>query len=261
MENKTILKAIDLSIGYRHKKESFYVGKAINFELEAGKMVCLLGKNGIGKSTLLRTISKMQSKLSGTVLMKDKDMEAVKETDLAKDMSLVLTERIPESQLTVFELVALGRQPYTNWLGKLSEKDRSLIDDAMELVGIAAIAHKRNYELSDGQLQKVMIARALAQDTPLIVLDEPTAHLDMHHKIEVFNILKALVNNTGKTILLSTHEVNLAIKMADDLWLMSESGFNAGTCEDLIASHDLDTLFPRNLVVFNSKTKQFEINN
>lgn len=131
----------------------------------------------------------------------------------------------------------------------------------MEQVGISDIQSKKNYELSDGQLQKVMIARALAQDTSLIILDEPTAHLDIHHKIEVFNILKALVKNTKKTVILSTHEVNLALKMADELWLMTENDFKSGTQEELIALKELDKLFPQDLILFNPKSKQFEINN
>ena len=260
MEKKAkhiILKTEHLSIGYCDKKGTTYIAKNLNIQLEKGKLVCLLGKNGIGKSTLLRTLSKTQHKLEGEIWIENEKLYAIEATTFAKKMSLVLTEKIPESQLTVFELIALGRQPYTNWLGKLSPIDYDKIDHAIELVQIKELAFKKNYELSDGQLQKVMIARALAQDTDIIILDEPTAHLDLHHKIEVFKILQELVQKTNKTILLSTHEVNLALQLADELWLMTPDKFATGTIDSLIKSKDLESLFPKNQVRFNSELKQF----
>ena len=254
-----ILKTENLSIGYCDKKGTTFIAKNLNINLEKGKLVCLLGKNGIGKSTLLRTISKTQHKLDGEIWIDDKKLYEINPKVLARKMSLVLTEKIPESQLNVFELIALGRQPYTNWLGKLNDEDHKKVDGAMELVQIKHLAYKKNYELSDGQLQKVMIARALAQDTDLIILDEPTAHLDLHHKIEVFKILQNLVQKTSKTILLSTHEVNLALHMADKLWLMTPNNFVTGTTNSLIKSNDLAKLFPENQINFNPELKQFTL--
>jgi iron complex transport system ATP-binding protein len=145
-----------------------------------------LGKNGIGKSTLLRTIAKVQKPLSGSVFINNRNSESYKHQELATYLSMVLTERLPESQLTVFELVAFGRQPYTNWIDKLSAIDIEKITWAINETEINHLKDKRFYELSDGQLQRVLIARALAQDTEIIILDEPTAHLDLHHTIKLY---------------------------------------------------------------------------
>jgi iron complex transport system ATP-binding protein len=262
MESKSkhiVLRTENLAIGYCDKSGSTYIAKGLNIELEKGKLVCLLGKNGIGKSTLLRTLSKTQHRLEGNIFIDTENLFDITPARLAKKMSLVLTERIPENELSVYELIALGRQPYTNWLGRLSNDDIQKIDDAINLVQIKHLSNKKNYELSDGQLQKVMIARALAQDTDIIILDEPTAHLDLHHKIEVFKILQNLVNKTKKTIILSTHEVNLALQLADVLWLMTEQNFTSGTTESLIKSKDLEQLFPKNQILFNPELKQFTL--
>ena len=173
---------------------------------------------------------------------------------------MVLTERLPESQLTVFELVALGRQPYTNWIDKLSETDLEKTNWAIEETEIQHLKNKRFYELSDGQLQRVLIARALAQDTEIIILDEPTAHLDMHHTIKIFSLLQKLVADTQKTIIISTHEVNLAIQLADEIMLLSKNSFHFGTPNDLIENNAFDTLFSKEIVNFNKTLQQFVIN-
>jgi len=212
-----ILAAEKLVIGYYHKKQEQRIVDNINFELEKGKLVCLLGKNGIGKSTLLRTISKVQPKLSGNLRIENQAIETIAAQELSKKMSLVLTERIPQTNLSVYELIALGRQPYTNWIGTITPEDEKQIQKAIELVHIETIMHQKCDELSDGQLQKVMIARSLAQNTPLIILDEPTAHLDIHHKMEVFNLLQTLVKELQKTVIISTHEVQLALQLSDEL--------------------------------------------
>ena len=256
-----ILKSSNLSIGYATKKQQTIVAKNIDFELETGKLVCLLGKNGIGKSTLLRTLSNVQPKLAGELYINGNPIESLSAEAYSKKMSLVLTERIPESNLTVYELIALGRQPYTNWIGTLTDDDKKHIHKAIEQVHIEEYIHKKCDELSDGQLQKVMIARALAQNTDLIILDEPTAHLDIHHKLEVFNLLKSLVKELGKTILISTHEVQLALQLADELWLLNENQFLAGTPSKLIEDGHLERLFSSKFVTFDSKTKQFIIKN
>ena len=169
----------------------------------------------------------------------------------------MLTERLPESQLTVFELIALGRQPYTNWVDTLSETDITSIDNAMQLTEIKHLKHNRFYELSDGQLQRVFIARALAQDTPLIILDEPTAHLDLHHTLKIFKVLKKLVAETSKTILISTHEVNLAIKFSDEIALMIENEFHTGTPQQLIDKNMFEKLFPDEMIRFDKTLQQF----
>ncbi|MFD1294299.1 ABC transporter ATP-binding protein [Lutibacter holmesii] len=258
---KHIIKTANLSIGYASKKEVNTIASNLNIELESGNLVCLLGKNGIGKSTLLRTLTKVQPVLEGEVFINDKKLEDLTNPDLAKTLSLVLTERLPDSSLTVYELVALGRQPFTNWIGYLTTNDLQIIQASFEQTNTQHLMQKKCFELSDGQLQKVMVARALAQNTPIIVLDEPTAHLDLHHTINTFTLLKKLAKDFNKTIIVSTHEINLALQIADELWLMSPSKFTAGKTEDLIENNNLNQLFDSKLISFNKSLKQFTINN
>ena len=220
----------------------------------------VLGKNGIGKSTLLRTIAKVQAPLNGTIFINNKNLESYTHQELATSLSMVLTERLPESQLTVFELVALGRQPYTNWIDKLSETDLGKINWAINETEIDHLKNKRFYELSDGQLQRVLIARALAQDTEIIILDEPTAHLDLHHTIKIFALLKNLTEKTLKTIIMSSHEVNLSIKFADKIILFTDTEIFTGSPSLLIKNNSFDNLFPREIVTFNRNLEQFIIN-
>lgn len=255
-----VLKTEDLSIGYQQKKVQNIIASNINLSIEKGKFIALFGKNGIGKSTLIRTISKVQDPLKGDVILNDKKLKDYSNKELATKLSLVLTERLPESQLTVFELVALGRQPYTNWVDKLSSQDLEKINWAIELTEIDHLKNNRFYELSDGQLQRVLIARALAQDTEVIILDEPTAHLDMHHTYKIFNLLKRLVVNTKKTIIISTHQINLALEIVDELIVMNTSDLVHNETHKIIESDILNTLFPKELLSFNRKLRQFTMN-
>jgi len=258
---ENIINTFNLSIGYASKKHTNTVASNLNINLKSGNLVCLLGKNGIGKSTLLRTLTKVQPSLDGEILINNSKLEILTNADLAKTLSLVLTERLPDSSLTVFELVALGRQPFTNWIGYLTTEDLQIIQSAFDQTNTQYLMDKKCYELSDGQLQKVLIARALAQNTPIIVLDEPTAHLDLHHTINTFSLLKNLAKNFNKTIIVSTHEANLALQLADELWLMTPSKFISGKTDDLIANNHLNQLFDSELISFNKTLKQFTINN
>jgi len=254
-----ILRANDLSIGYRTKSTETLISSHLNFELKKGQLVGLIGANGIGKSTLLKTLIKAQPILSGTIEIHQKPIDQLSYLDLAKQLSVVLTEPLNTKNLTVFELVALGRQPYTNWLGRLTNADIKATLHAIDLVGISNLKDKRCYELSDGQLQNVMIARALAQDTSLIILDEPTTHLDMYHKAHILTLLKTLTRTTGKTILFSSHEINLAIKLCDYMLVMTNDGFYCDTPNQLIAKDIFQTLFSKDLITFNTKNKSFEV--
>ena len=231
----------------------------LNIDLGRAKLVGLIGMNGIGKSTLLRTLSKVQTQLRGEVYIDGKVLGIMDGLELARKMSLVLTERLPENNLSVFELVALGRQPYTNWIGSLTQNDMEIIIQAFERTHTSHLKDRKYYELSDGQLQKVLIARALTQNTDLIILDEPTAHLDIHHTMETFTLLKKLTQDYGKTVIVSTHEINLALQLTDELWMMTPEGFHSGPTEQLLENDILDQLFKSDLIRFNKSLKQFTV--
>lgn len=261
-ENKQhIIKTSNLSIGYISKKETKVIASNLNIELDGGNLICLLGKNGIGKSTLLRTLTKVQAPIEGEVFINSKSLCDLTNLDLAKSLSLVLTERLPQNNLSVFELVALGRQPHTNWIGYLTNEDLEIIQSAFEKTHTSHLSNARYYELSDGQLQKILIARALVQNTDIIILDEPTAHLDIHHTIETFTLLKNLAKDLGKTIIVSTHEINLALQLADELWLMTPNNFITGKTQTLMENNKIETLFDSDLIQFNKTLKQFTLKN
>lgn len=254
-----ILTTKNLSIGYQHKKETKIVASELNIDIKQGKLITVIGKNGIGKSTFLRTISKVQKPLLGNVYVNGKDLEKYDHKTLATKLSLVLTERLPESQLNVFEIIALGRQPYTNWIDNLSENDINKIDWAIEATEISHLQHKPFYELSDGQLQRVLIARALAQDTEIIILDEPTAHLDLYNKVKIITLLKDLVTKTNKTIIMSSHEINLALQLSDEIILFKKGGILSDTPQNLINKDVFHDLFPKNILQFDKNIQQFII--
>jgi iron complex transport system ATP-binding protein len=255
-----MLTAENLTIGYQHKKQHKVIAKGIDLAIKKGTLTAVIGKNGIGKSTLLKTLSKVQEPLEGNIFINQKNSTAYQHQELATTISLVLTERLPESQLTVFELIALGRQPYTNWIDSLSKKDLEKIQWAIEETNLEALQNNRCYELSDGQMQRVLIARALSQDTKIIILDEPTAHLDMHQTIAIFELLKKLTSATKKTILISTHEINLATKMCDELIVLTENKIYTGTTTELIQQNAFENLFASKIVKFDSTLQQFVIN-
>lgn len=256
---KTILSTSNLSIGYTTKKETITLSENLNLKFTSGKLISLIGTNGIGKSTLLRTITGIQSPLLGTVFLKDKNIKDYKPLDLAQNLSMVLTEKLPPSNLSVFELVALGRQPYTNWIGTLSPTDIEKIEQALQLTQIEHLAQKKHFEISDGQLQKVLIARALAQDTPLIILDEPTTHLDLVHKVTLFKLLKKLTQETQKCILFSTHDIDLAIQLSDEMIIMTPNAVVQNSPNQLIKEGSFATLFQDENIIFDAEKGKFII--
>ncbi|WMI64556.1 ABC transporter ATP-binding protein [Aestuariibaculum sp. YM273] len=258
-EHHIILKTENLSIGYTSKKEQTIIASNINIELHNGELIGLVGANGIGKSTLLRTLTKVQNPIAGQVLINNKSLEKQSAIDLAKILSLVLTEKLISKNLSVFELVALGRQPYTNWVGNLTSEDVAIVNQALEQTHIEDIKHKKCFELSDGQLQKVMIARALSQDTDLIILDEPTTHLDMYHKAYILKLLKKLAKETNKTILFSSHEIDLAIQLCDSMIVMTKDHVEMDQPCNLIRSGAFEKLFPKDLITFDENTGSFRI--
>jgi len=256
----TLLSTSNLSIGYQSKKEKNIIAENLNLTFEEGKLISLVGANGIGKSTLLRTVTGIQKPLYGTVTLNEKDIRHYDSLSLAQNLSLVLTEKLPPSNLTVFELIALGRQPYTNWLGKLSVEDLEKINQAIALTHIEHLTDKKHHEISDGQLQIVLIARALAQDTRLIILDEPTTHLDLFHKVSVFKLLKKLSQETNKCILFSTHDIDLAIQVSDEMIVMTESSVEQDQPCNLIIKGVFNNLFKDSSITFDGKKGKFIIN-
>lgn len=257
--NKIILYTSNLSIGYQSKKGATTIAENLNLTFEEGKLISLVGGNGIGKSTLLRTVTGIQKPLAGTVNLNEKDIHHYEPLKLAQNLSLVLTEKLPPSNLTVFELIALGRQPYTNWLGRLSAEDLEKINQAIALTHVEHLLDKKHHEISDGQLQIVLIARALAQDTPLIILDEPTTHLDLFHKVSVFKLLKKLSQETNKCILFSTHDIDLAIQLSDEMIVMTESSVEQDDPCNLITKGIFNTLFKDSTITFDGEKGKFVI--
>jgi len=261
MEHQTILYANNLSIGYFVKKQPVIITDNIDIELKAGSLTALIGANGIGKSTLLRTLTGIQKLLAGQVILNEKPLLNYTPAQLAQQLSLVLTDSLPPSNLTVFELVALGRQPYTNWLGSLSPEDIVMVNEALTITQATDLATKKHHELSDGQLQKILIARALAQDTPLIVMDEPTTHLDLPHKVKVLTLLKKLAHEGGKCILYSTHDLDLALQLSDELIVMKKGGLTQGHPKKLIENNVFDHLFDDSDITFDYSQNRFVIKN
>lgn len=249
--NNTILHTKNLTIGYTSKKEVLTIASDINISLLKGKLITLIGGNGIGKSTLLRTITAIQIPISGKVTLNNKDIFSIENSVLAQQQSLVLTDKLPSSNLTVWELIALGRQPYTNWIGTLSDEDYLKIKTAIQLTNIEHLTEKKHFEISDGQLQKVLIARALAQDTDLIILDEPTTHLDLFHKVSVFKLLQKLAHETEKCILFSTHDIDLAIQLSDEMIVMTKEKTVQDQPCNLIEKGIFDTLFKDEHIAFD----------
>lgn len=241
---QTILHTENLTIGYLKQGHPKKLIQDINVSLQEGQLTCLLGQNGVGKSTLLRTLLDFQQPISGKVFINQKPNQSYTRAALSRLVSVVLTDPVMAGNLSVWELVALGRAPYTAWNGILDKSDWEKVQWAIDSTRINYIQEKKINELSDGQMQKALIARALAQDCPLIIMDEPTAHLDLNNRVEIMKLLKELSETTEKSILVATHELQLTLQLADQLWL---TNFNqplvSGAPEDLALSGQLESTF------------------
>ena len=255
-----IIDLVNASIGYKLRSTAKKVIKsAISVYALKGELVAVIGENGIGKSTLLRTIAGFQPSVEGDIEIRGRNISTFRERELALLMSFVSTEIIRVSNLSVFDLVSLGRYPHTNWFGKLLDEDRCFIEEAISAVGLKGYENRMVNKLSDGERQKVMIARSLAQNTELIVLDEPTAFLDLSNKYEIVHILHQLAREKGKTILFSTHDLTTAIAEADRFWLMLEESVEQGAPEDLILNGSFDTIFHSKYLFFDQEKGDFRI--
>lgn len=234
----------NLSVGYQSRKHLRAVASDVDAALYPGELVCLLGPNGAGKSTLIRTLSGILEPLAGAVELHGKSLHSYSSHELARHLGLVLTQKVAAGMLQVEKLVALGRYPYTDWSGRLSHEDRKVVSDAIRAVGIEHLAERAFNELSDGEQQKVMIARALAQEPKVLILDEPTAFLDLPHRVELMHILSRLAHEKHCAILMSTHELDLALQRADRLWLLPAGGpMIEGAPEDLVLEGALAATF------------------
>lgn len=247
-----VFEGINLSIGYWADGKTKTIADDLNFQLEEGKLTCLLGPNGVGKSTLLKTLMGQLPALSGKLLFNGDEISNFNPKALSKILSVVLTDKVQMGNITVAELVALGRIPHTGWLGRLSAEDQKIVDGAIRETHIAYIQDQPINEISDGQLQKAMVARALAQDGAVLMLDEPTAHLDLVNRYEIMQLLVQIAKNRKKAVLVVTHDLEIAIETADEFWLMTcGEPLYTGLPEDLMLQGKLDLLIPSEKLFFD----------
>jgi iron complex transport system ATP-binding protein len=257
----SILSTQHLSIGYSKKRKINVIQSELNLELKAGELVCLIGPNGSGKSTLLRSLAGLQKSLSGNVRINEKELIKLSQHEKALQLALVLTDRVEIENATVYDVVSFGRHPHSGWWGDVSEEDEQHILEAIKMVHLENKMHQNINELSDGERQRAMIAKALAQDTPIIMLDEPTAHLDLPNRVEIMLLLHRLAHKTQKAILLSTHELDLALQAADRIWLMSvDKGIECGVPEDLVFDGSFNRAFENKSYFFNESNGNFSMN-
>ena len=250
----------NLSIGYKTKKNSKLLIENLCATLCGGRMTCLLGANGVGKSTLLRTLSGFQPTLAGEIHILGKAIGDYSDRELARTIGVVLTERPNAGDLSVTELIGLGRSPYTGFWGRLNSIDESAVREVIAWMRIEELAGRSVLTLSDGEWQKVMIAKTLAQETPLIYLDEPTAFLDFPSKVEIMHLLLDLTRRKNKTIFLSTHDLELALQVADTLWLMDKkTGMTVGTPGELRLNGSIENFFRCDGATFDRETGFFRI--
>ncbi|MBR5747900.1 MAG: ABC transporter ATP-binding protein [Prevotella sp.] len=265
MNSETIILK-NLSIGYRTKNDTRTVANGINAAIRQGELTCLLGANGVGKSTLLRTLSAFQPALDGDVMLHNSltshlsPLTSFSDKQLSRMIGVVLTEKPDIRNMTVRELVALGRSPYTGFWGTLHDEDWQVVDEAIDAVRIGNLRERMVHTLSDGERQKVMIAKALAQQTPVIFLDEPTAFLDFPSKVEMMQLLRRLAKEAQKTIFLSTHDFELALQVADRLWLMEDNNLSVGTPKELAENGALARYVERPGITFDAQNLTVRVN-
>lgn len=256
---KVVLELGDVTTGYSDRKSTKIVSKDISVSIRNGELVSLIGANGCGKSTLMRCIGGLQSVLNGNIRIQGRHVISMSSLERARSFSLVLTDQIEATNLTVYDIVSNGRYPHIGYLGKLSENDWIIINNSLDVCSLKGWGDRIYSSLSDGEKQRVLIARALAQDTPLMLLDEPTAHLDLPSRVDMMRMLNELAKNTGKAILLSTHELDLAMQWSDTIWLMdSRSNLTRGIPEDIVLSGIIGETFCNQNIFFDMCSGNFK---
>jgi len=249
----------DLSLGYAKGKVRKEILSGLNFRLFPGQLTCLLGPNGVGKSTLIKAILGQLKPWKGDLILDGRPIQTYTHADLAKKLSVVLTEPFLPGNMTVGQLVALGRIPHTNWTGKLESSDLEAVEKALSATKIQYLKEERLAEISDGQRQKAMIARALAQDGKSMILDEPTAHLDLVNRFEIMQLLREIAKTQGKAILVVTHDLEIALETADQFWLLNcGTPLISGLPEDLVISGQINQLLPGDKFRFSLEKGKIE---
>lgn len=252
-----ILALESLKIGYLSGGKENILLPPLNACAHKGELIAVIGRNGIGKSTLLRTLTGLQPSLGGEILYDGKDIRDYSRKDLALKVGYISTEIVKVSNMSVYDLVALGRFPHTNWIGKIDAGNRDSITDAIEKTGMSSLSERFVSELSDGERQKAMIARILAQDTGIMIMDEPTAFLDIGSKYEILHLMHLLSQQSEKTIIFSTHDLHIAISQSDKIWLILDDKLIEGAPEDLLIEGAFDHLFDNSPVQFNAESGTF----
>jgi iron complex transport system ATP-binding protein len=254
----TALSAKDLAIGYRHRGETRTVLSGISLDVAPGELVAVLGVNGAGKSTLMRTLARAQPALSGSIEISGTDIARMSQYDLARTVGVVLTERIAVGSMPAFQLVELGRYPHVNWAGQLTDRDHKIVHSALTAVGAQNLAHRDVSELSDGERQRIMIARALAQEPAVLLLDEPSAFLDVSARVEIMAMLQKLAREENVAVILTSHDLDLALRTADTIWLFTGDGkLETGAPEDLLANGHIASAFSGPSIAFDPTERAF----
>ena len=245
----------DLTLGYEQR----ILLEKVSTHITGGQLVALLGRNGTGKSTLLRAIMGLETPKNGEIILHGKNIASLKPEELARNISFVTTDKVRIANLRCRDVVALGRAPYTNWIGQLQPEDQKRVDDAMQLVGMSSYAEKTMDKMSDGECQRIMIARALAQDTPVILLDEPTAFLDLPNRYELCLLLKKLAQEEKKCVLFSTHDLDIALSLCDSIMLIDNPQMYTLPTPEMVASGHIERLFRNESVTFDVQEMRVRI--
>ena len=245
----------DLTLGYEQRT----LLEKVSAHITGGQLVALLGRNGTGKSTLLRAVMGLEKPQNGEIILHGNNIASLKPEELARNISFVTTDKVRIANLRCRDVVALGRAPYTNWLGQLQGVDKEKVDNAMHLVGMDSYAEKTMDKMSDGECQRIMIARALAQDTPVILLDEPTAFLDLPNRYELCLLLRKLTQKEGKCILFSTHDLDIALSLCDTIMLIDNPQLYSLPTNEMITSGHIERLFHNESITFDAQAMKIRI--